>query len=235
MLTSNLKLNFTTWAFLLSNFSFSSFSQGMQTLAFISMMIGIYLWPIWVMYFMLKNQARTFVESFQAKWDTLFQGIRTESKSALIYNSIFSIRRAWIVLLNIFFTPGFPLSNFEENQFLLKIMGFIFVQTCYLFYILHTKPHTRNIFNNLEIFNEGMIIIMCYIMIIYTGISSIQSIMNLKSPIYSSISVTGLILLVNFGVMLQISVQKAKQKIKALRASWKQNNMQLKDLSIKNG
>ena len=100
-------------------------------------------------------------------------------------------------------------------------MGFIFVQTLYLFFILQTKPHTRRIFNHLEIFNEGMIIIMCYIMIVYSGMCSIQSVMKLKQPIYSSITVTCLILLVNFGVMLLISVQKAKQKIKTLRASWK--------------
>ena len=75
---------------------------------------------------------------------------------------------------------------------------------------------------------------MCYIMIVYSGMCSIQSVMKLKQPIYSSITVTCLILLVNFGVMLLISVQKAKQKIKTLRASWKQNNLQLKDLSINN-
>lgn len=44
------------------------------------------------------------------------------------------------------------------------------VQTVYVMYIADTKPHSEEIFNCLEFFNEGMISLMCYIMICYTGI-----------------------------------------------------------------
>ena len=64
MLTSNLKLNFTVWAFLLSSWSFSSFSSAFQTVVFCLMLVGIYIWPIWVLIFLLKNQEKTFELEF---------------------------------------------------------------------------------------------------------------------------------------------------------------------------
>ena len=101
-----------------------------------------------------------------------------------------------------FFSPGFPISNFEQHQYLFKQFAFIIIQTAYILYVSDTKPHTNNIFNQLEFFNEGMIIMMCYVMIVYTGIGPVQEIMKSNTPVYFSMGITGIIAIANFGVMI---------------------------------
>ena len=69
-----------------------------------------------------------------------------------------------------------------------------------------TRPHTVSVFNSLEFFNEGMIILMCYIMICYAGIGPVSKILKSKVPIYISILITGAIVAANFGVMMRMTV-----------------------------
>ena len=56
MIVSNLKLNYTTWAFLISQFSFSTISSGIKTSVQILIIVGVCLWPLFIMIFMVKNQ-----------------------------------------------------------------------------------------------------------------------------------------------------------------------------------
>ena len=132
-----------------------------------------------------------------------------------MYNAVFCIRRFDIVLVNMFFSPGFPLSNFDHHQYLFKNLAFILIQTSYVIYVADAKPHTNGIFNKLEFFNEGMIILMCYIMVCYAGIGPIQHIMESQTPIYLSLGVTGLIVIANFGVMFKMTWSKIKEKYAA--------------------
>ena len=94
-----------------------------------------------------------------------------------------------------------------------KNFAFIFVQTAYVIYIADSKPHSQNIFNLLEFWNEGMIILMCYIMLLYTGIGSKDpsyEIIKEKVPQYLSLAVTGLIVIANFGVLIRMTLIKMK-------------------------
>ena len=77
-------------------------------------------------------------------------------------------------------------------------------------YIADTQPHTNNIFNWLEFFNEGLIIIMCYIMICYAGIGPVEEILKSSVPITISITITGLMIAANLGVMLKMNYTKIK-------------------------
>jgi len=129
-----------------------------------------------------------------------------------MYNAVFCVRRFNIVLVNMFFSPGFPLSNFEQHHYLMKNFCFIFIQTVYLMYIADTKPHSEDIFNILEFFNEGMITLMCYIMVCFTGIGPSHYIMQSKAPVYLSLSITVLIVIANFSVLIRMTIYKLKQK-----------------------
>ena len=84
----------------------------------------------------------------------------------------------------------------------------------YVIYVSDTKPHTNDIFNHLEFFNEGMIIRMCYIMICYAGIGPHHAIMKSNTPVYISIGVTGIIVLANFGVMIKMTLSKIRDKLR---------------------
>ena len=58
MIVSNLKLNYTTWAFLISQFSFATVSSGIKTSVQILIIVGVCLWPLFIMIFMIKNQQK---------------------------------------------------------------------------------------------------------------------------------------------------------------------------------
>ena len=93
----------------------------------------------------------------------------------------------------------------------------MFVQTAYVLYVTDAKPHTNDIFNYLEFFNEGMIILMCYTMICFSGIGPFAEILKSTTPIYFSVGITGLIVVANFGVMIKMTLGKMKDKWKAKR------------------
>ena len=59
-------------------------------------------------------------------------------------------------------------------------------------------------------FNEGMIILMCYIMICYTGIGDSQKIIEQKFPILLSLMITALIVMANFGVLIRMTLKRIR-------------------------
>ena len=125
------------------------------------------------------------------------------------------MRRFYIVFVNMIFSPGFPITDFGQHQFLLKQFLFVYIQTAYVLYVTDAKPHTNDIFNHLEFFNEGMIILMCYTMIVFSGIGPYADILKSITPIYFSVGITGLIVAANFGVMIKMTAGKIKDKLKA--------------------
>ena len=57
-----------------------------------------------------------------------------------------------------------------------------------------------------------MIVLMCYIMVAYTGIGPTEYILDATTPIYLSIGITVLIVSANFGVMFKMTFIKIKEK-----------------------
>ena len=55
--------------------------------------------------------------------------------------------------------------------------GAIVLASCYILYIADTMPHTENIFNRLELFNEFAFIVVAYTFIGYSG-TDIDPILN---------------------------------------------------------
>ena len=83
------------------------------------------------------------------------------------------------------------------------------IQTVYLIYIMHAMPHTESMFNKLEFFNEGMIILMCYIMFVFAGVGD-REILNSDIPLYFCIGISAIIVAVNVFVMLRLYLQKTR-------------------------
>ena len=66
---------------------------------------------------------------------------------------------------------------------------------------------------------------MCYVMICYAGMGPVQEIMKSNVPIYVSLVITGLIVVANFGVMIRMTIQKVKQKMKLRKKQQKRKKL----------
>ena len=137
---------------------------------------------------------------------------------ALAYNAVFAVRRFNIVLVNMFFTAGSPLSGFDRSWYLQKIISFLIIQIFYISYIHITLPHKDNFFNMLEFVNEYALMMLAYLMINFTTIVSIRdSATGLLIPSseklngfieYLAIFIIASITVINFAVMVNLSVRK---------------------------
>lgn len=94
-----------------------------------------------------------------------------------------------------------------------KIVVFLMIQTFYLKYINHTKPHTQFIFNVLEFFNEGALIILAYVMIGYSEVMPFSSSENTLAGILS-IAIVATICSANLFVLGKLSIEKMILKCK---------------------
>ena len=136
------------------------------------LIVSIYLlllYPGFIMIGLLKNQHRIEEKKFKKAFNELFKGIFTNSKQALLYESFFCLRRFTIVFINILFTINIPM-NFQQNHYFHKIMIFLVIQSLYVWYVNDTRPHTNNLFNRLEFFNEGSLMFLAYLMLGYSEI-----------------------------------------------------------------
>ena len=110
------------------------------------------------------------------------------------------------------FTPDLLFTGLKQNSYLLKIFSLIFIQSAYVVYIVNTRPHTDNTFNKLEFFNEGLMILMCYTMIIYSRIGPLEYIIGALLPVCISMTITGLIVIANVSVVVYTSYYKMTAK-----------------------
>ena len=140
-----------------------------------------------------------------AKYSSVYDGIDTHSKQAILYTPIFCVRRFLIVLVNVSFNVDFPWTAFEQNCYLYKILIFVGIQFLYIIYIAETKPHTIDRFNNLEFLNEVLFVILAYVMIAFSGVVEGQSYGNTLAEL-CAISLTSVIIIANFRIMIQRTI-----------------------------
>ena len=126
---------------------------------------------MWIVYFLLKNYKNLPDPVFKVKFNALTNGIQLDRFSSVIYNAVFSVRRFDLILVNLFFSQGSPLSGCERNFYMEKILLFIAIESCYLGYIHLARPHIEPIFNTLEFCNEYALCALAYIMLLFAGVT----------------------------------------------------------------
>ena len=104
LIISNLKLIVTLFGFLIATWSFETYTLGIATGALMIGMIAILAWPVFIIFFLERHYSELEEPSFKKKHETIYQGIKTYSKNAIIYYGVFSIRRFYIVLINVSFS-----------------------------------------------------------------------------------------------------------------------------------
>ena len=109
MTVSNLKLNFTLWGFLIYHYT----SGHWMMLVFGTILGLVILYPGLLMYGLIKNHHRVEEVKFNRQFNSVLKGIKIHSKEALLYDSVFCIRRFYIVFINLTMSPDMPLTDFE--------------------------------------------------------------------------------------------------------------------------
>ena len=216
LIISNLKLTVTLFGFLITTWSFTTFTLGTATIALITGIIAILVWPVFIIFFLERHYSELEEPSFKKKHETIYQGIKTYSKEALIYYGVFSIRRFYIVLINVTFSS---LEVGQRNENLFKIVFFLILQSVYILYIFEARPHNMRIYNRLEFLNEGMLMLLAYVMLIFSGMTPIEDLVANK-PCYNfaewlGIGIALLICIMNFFVMGKMTVDKIKAALAA--------------------
>ena len=210
LIVSNLKLTITAWAFFIYQYS-----DGVQIKAagFFVGIIALLIYPVLFMYFLLKNQDSLEEPKTRQKYSSVYDGIYTESKQALLYNTVFCLRRFYIVLVNTVFNVSCPFTDFEQSRYFYKIILFLLIQSVYLLYVESARPHTLELFNRLEVFNESALMLLAYIMIAFSGIVEGQVAGNDLAELLA-FAVTVSILIGNFSVLFNRTIWKVKLMLK---------------------
>lgn len=108
-------------------------------------------------------------------------------------------------------TPG------ERSYNLLKIIFFIILQSIYLLYIFESRPHSTRLFNRLEFFNEGMLTLLAYVMLIFSGMTPISDLLADKLVYgfaeWLGVGMALFICVMNFYVMGKLTIDKMKAKM----------------------
>ena len=92
----------------------------------------------------------------------------------------------------------------------MQLQVFLVMNTCYLFWYGASTAHIDRKRIAIEMFNEFMIMIFCYHLMIYTDFVTVNSMQFLMG--YSNIIFFIIIAFVNIGIMIVKSVEKAKRK-----------------------
>ena len=169
-------------------------------------------YPVLVMIGLLRNKHRVDEKKFNRAFNQLWSGINTNSSQALLYESIFCIRRFYIVLINVTLSPTALLNDFEQHQYLAKIFVFLLVQAAYILYVYDTMPHTSNRYNKLEFFNEGLLMLLAYLMIAYCGIMATGD--SVRLAYFGSLAIVMLVTGANLYVLARLTFDKIALKIK---------------------
>ena len=212
LIVSNLKLTYTAFGFFISSLAFTTLMQKGMTIGCGILLIFLLAYPTAQMYFLIKYQDRLEEKQVRKRFSTLFDGMLTDYKLALLYNFIFSFRRFGIVFFNITLSPNCPWSNFEQHRYLYKILIFMFIQSIYIIYIIESKPHIVKKFTLLELWNEGALMCLGYISLAFSGIVLGQSTDNLLAELLAYVIIAGIVI-VNFYTVLEGTVKKLKDSM----------------------
>ena len=121
MIQSNLEFTVSVWAF----FSLCRDEQNsLRTAAYGLGVVFLVVYPMGLSAFLITKQRKLTTPEYQKRYDSVYDGLDTDSKTALLYYPVFSMRRFYIVLINLVFNAECPWTNFQETRYLYKILSF---------------------------------------------------------------------------------------------------------------
>ena len=179
--------------FLLTNSMFTVI-LGPATLIFMTVMFIFYVRKF-------KNWGD---EDFDEKYGAVFEGLRKETKLALLYPAIFIVRRVLFAVAAILF---------PENVFVQISCLFVF-STLQIMYLVEVRPFEHNLMQGLEIFNEFCTLGLTYILMCLTS-GNVNLWHSATYYDYAFLSGMGINLSVHVFLLIKDSALSIKDKIKA--------------------
>ena len=144
---------------------------------------------------------------------------------SFLYTVWFCLRRLAFVLLFFVTHNGY----ISQHQCL---VGLLFVQTIYFAYITEFRPHIEHVFNNIELFNELLLVLIIYSMTGFTVSDgpSLIDVNQLWSIGYFSIALIILVYVINFVFMIWVHFTKVKTHYKEAKYKWRKKKLVEKNL-----
>lgn len=119
----------------------------------------IITFPIFIVGFYLRNFDRLEDAEFEHKYGAVYEGLRTDKKSILIYLVYFIVRRVSFMLI------CFLLYKFVMMQLFLMILSSMIA----IVITLHFQPFDEPLIARLEVMTECFTLALIYIMYCFTG------------------------------------------------------------------
>lgn len=116
--------------------------------------------PFFVVGFYSFNFSKLGDEEFTKKFGSVYEGLKTNSRSVIAFTTIFMVRRALFALLAVM------LYKHVIIQLSLTIVLIMFA-ACY---ILHFKPFEEQLINRLEVMNETTTLLLVNLIFMFTPI-----------------------------------------------------------------
>ena len=128
MITANLQLCVTFFAFLLSRDSWAGEDASFfKNMIYLTVCIFLSLYPIFVMWLLVRNYLKLETEETNKKLKAIYQGIKPDNMKAIFYTPVFHIRRILIVTSSIYFSKNVILTSFVKDQHFFKILSFMLI------------------------------------------------------------------------------------------------------------
>ena len=116
--------------------------------------------PLWIIHFYLKNFENLEDEKFEEKYGAVYEGLKPDHKSWIVYPVYFIVRRVLFMIISLL------LYNFVMFQIILLIL----LTLCSACYILHIRPFEEELVNNLEVMNETFTLMLLSVMFCFTDL-----------------------------------------------------------------
>lgn len=121
---------------------------------------GIFILPVFIIVFYLKNMDKLDDEEFQEKFGSVYDGLVTGKKSAIAYSVFFIIRRAAFAAASLFL----------YDKVLIQLPAMTFLTIISVAYLSTYSPFEDKLCQNLDILNEVCTVILIDICYLFTDV-----------------------------------------------------------------
>ena len=138
--------------------TWGSWPDTLNSLSNIAMLSFLCFLPVFISYFLTKNFGRLENEEFYSKFNALYFNIDVRHEFNVLFHTVFCIRRMIFALLITLLNP-YPA---------FQIMILLHLSCFTMSYVAFNQPFKVNLLNSLELFNEIIILVMTYHLIMFS-------------------------------------------------------------------
>ena len=200
-------------------FIFDTWFESMTSCIALAFIICTGLLPFSAGWFLLSRLDELNSDEFQQKWGSLASDLRDGSKMAAVFMPVFMLRRLFFSAIIVFW----------NGRQAFQIHGILVLCLLWLCFLVHVRPFASPTINNLEIFNELLILINTFCLINFSDFvvepnkdpgqdtwvfaEETNTLMG-----WYNVAGLGLIIVFNLSMMVCASVRDWKLRLKKIKA-----------------